>query len=131
MSPAPIEPHQVLLPGRRSMLIRLTCREGMRPALLNVLNDYVDTLADEPGTEMFMLSTDPDDANNVWLYEIFASERAADEHRATPGFARLMTEMPEILSAQPAVLRMDPLRVSVQDTLMDDGLRGETVDDWA
>lgn len=128
--PAPVEPHQVLLPGRQSMLIRLTCKEGMRPALLDVLNAYTDSLADEPGTEMFMLSLDPDDANNVWLYEIFRDERAADEHRQSPGFSRLMKDMPDVLAAQPAVLRMNPLRVAVQDTILDDGLADAISEDW-
>ena len=55
------EPVQALLPGRRSMLVRLTCETGMRPAMLEMLNTYADGLAEEPGTEMFVVSLDADD----------------------------------------------------------------------
>ena len=64
-------PRSVLLPGRRSLMVRLTCNDGMRPALLDVLNSYADGLGEEPGTELFVVSLDPDDETIVWLYEIF------------------------------------------------------------
>lgn len=112
-----IEPRSALLPGRRSLLVRLTTKDGMRPALLDLLNTYADGLAEEPGTEVFVVSMDPDDANIVWLYEIFADEEAENAHRASAGFARLMNTMPELLEGQPAVLRTVPLRMTMQDQM--------------
>src|SRR6056297_2890834 len=113
-----IEPRSALLPGRRSLMVRLTANEGMRPALLDLLNTYADGLAEEPGTEVFVVSMDPEDANIVWLYEIFADEEAENAHRASEGFARLMAEMPELLNGQPAVLRTVPLRMSLQEDML-------------
>ena len=112
-----IEPRSALLPGRRSLLVRLTTKDGMRPALLDMLNTYADGLAEEPGTEVFVVSMDPDDANIVWLYEIFADEDAENAHRASTGFAQLMQTMPELLEGQPAVLRTVPLRMTMQDQM--------------
>lgn len=112
-----IEPRSALLPGRRSLLVRLTTKDGLRPALLDMLNTYADGLAEEPGTEVFVVSMDPDDANIVWLYEIFADEEAENAHRASAGFARLMNTMPELLEGQPAVLRTVPLRMTMQDQM--------------
>ena len=111
------EPRSALLPGRRSLMVRLTANEGMRPALLDMLNTYADGLAEEPGTEVFVVSMDPEDANIVWLYEIFADEEAENAHRASEGFARLMAEMPELLNGQPAVLRTVPLRMTQQENM--------------
>jgi quinol monooxygenase YgiN len=112
------EPRQLFIAGRKSALIRLTCAAGMRPALLEVLNTYVDSLADEPGTEMFMVHIDPDDENNVWLYETFLDDSAALAHRSTAGFAKLMNDMPPLLDAPAAILRMEPLRMSVQESVL-------------
>jgi quinol monooxygenase YgiN len=117
------EPVQVLLPGRRSLLVRLTCQEGLRPAMLETLNTYADGLDEEPGTEMFVVSLDPDDATIVWLYEIFKDEDAENAHRSSSGFARMMSSMPELLDGPPAVLRMEPLRMSMQETVLSE--------DWA
>ena len=117
------EPVQALLPGRRSLLVRLTAKEGMRPALLEILNTYADGLAEEPGTEMFVVSLDPDDEGLVWLYEIFKDEDAEEAHRASGGFARMMGQMPDLLDGPPAVLRMEPLRMALQETVL--------AEDWA
>ena len=117
-SPESSEPRQLFIAGRKSALIRLTCASGMRPALLEVLNTYVDSLGDEPGTEMFMVHLDPDDENNVWLYETFLDESAENTHRTTRGFAELMNGMPPLLDGPPAILRMDPLRMSVQESVL-------------
>ena len=112
-----IEPRSALLPGRRSLMVRLTANEGMRPALLDLLNTYADGLAEEPGTEVFVVSMDPEDANIVWLYEIFADEQAEEAHRASQGFGHLMSAMPELLNGQPAVLRTVPLRMTQQENM--------------
>ena len=113
-----IEPRTALLPGRRSLLVRLTANKGMRPALLDLLNTYADGLAEEPGTELFIVSMDPDDENIVWLYEIFADEDAENAHRSSSGFARLMNAMPPMLDGPPAVLRTVPLRMSLQEQVL-------------
>ena len=89
----------------------------MRPALLDLLNTYADGLAEEPGTEVFIVSMDPDDASIVWLYEIFADEEAENAHRGSDGFSRLMESMPEMLDGQPAVLRTVPLRMTQQEDM--------------
>ena len=113
-----IEPRTALLPGRRSLMVRLTAVDGMRPALLDLLNTYADGLAEEPGTELFIVSMDPDDANIVWLYEIFADEAAENAHRSSSGFGLLMNAMPPMLDGPPAVLRTVPLRMSLQEQVL-------------
>ena len=61
------EPRQVFLPGRQALIVRLNAQAGKRAALLDLLNTYADGLAEEPGTEMYMVSVDPDDDDLVWL----------------------------------------------------------------
>jgi len=113
---------QSLTPGRRGMLVRLTAAEGMRPALLDALHRYSDGLEEEPGTEIFIVHVDPDDADIVWLYEIFQDDDAQEQHRAAEGFAQLMTELPDVLGAPPAILRLDPLRLTLQEQVLREDL---------
>jgi quinol monooxygenase YgiN len=117
------EPVQALLPGRKAMVVRLTCKSGMRPALLDALNTYADGLAEEPGTEVFMLSLDPENEDLVWLTEVFKDDDAENEHRSSRGFATMISELNALLEEPPAVLRMDPLRLVMQETLLEE--------DWA
>lgn len=111
-------PSQALLPGRQALLVRLTCQAGRRAALLDVLNTYADGLAEEPGTELFVVSVDPDDEALVWLYEMFRDAQAEEAHRSAGGFARMVRSMPELLAAPPALLRMGPLRLAMQEAVL-------------
>jgi quinol monooxygenase YgiN len=116
-------PVQALLPGRRALVVRLTCKEGMRPGLLEVLNTYADGLGEEPGTEIYMVNLDPEDDRIVWLFEIFKDTDAENAHRASDGFSVMLSELNDLLDGPPAVLRMDPLRMAMQETLLEE--------DWA
>ena len=113
---------QALLPGRLGMLVRLSAAPGKRAALLDAVHRYSDGLCDEPGTEMFIVHVDPDDDNVVWLYEVFRDASAQEDHRATEGFARLMTEIPDLLATPPGILRLDPLRMSLQEGVLHEDL---------
>lgn len=117
------EPAQALLPGRTGLLVRLPSAPGRRPALLEVLNRYTDGLSEEPGTELFIVHLDPDDENIVWLYEVFRDDEAQTAHRSADGFARLMSDLPDLLSGPPGILRLDPLRMSLQQRVL--------TEDWA
>lgn len=112
------EPLQVFLPGRQALLVRLTAQNGQRAALLDLLNTYADGISEEPGTEMYMVSVDPDDENLVWLYEIFLDEDAEIAHRQSQGFAELMLKLPQFLDGSPGILRMQPLRMSLQEGVL-------------
>lgn len=117
-----VSPVSALLTGRTGLLVRLSCRPGVRAAMLDMLHRYADGLGQEPGTELFVVSVDPDDADVVWLYEVFRDDAAQLAHRAAEGFATMLAEMPELLAQPPGVLRLDPIRMSLQQTVLTDDL---------
>lgn len=112
------EPVQVMLPGRRCLLVRLTAAAGRRLELLDVINTYADGLREEPGTELFMVSLDPDDEDLVWMYELFRDEDAENAHRAADGFTALLAGVADLLQGSPAVLRMEPIRMTVHEGVL-------------
>ena len=109
--------HDGLLPGRQALLVRLNVAEGKRTELLDLLNTYVDRIDEEPGTEVFTVLTDPDTQDTVWLFEVFSSEDAEIEHRQTSGFADLMHGLQNVLHGAPGILRMNPLRLTIQEDM--------------
>lgn len=117
------EPVQALLPGRHCLVVRLSCKEGRRPVLLEALNTYADGLSEEPGTEVFMVSLDPNDESLVWLFEVFKDEDAQIAHRSAAGFTRLVQAMSDHLTGPPAVLPMEPLRLVLHESVL--------AEDWA
>ena len=111
-------PVDALLPGRVGLFVRLECAEGNRPAILDVLNRYVDGLDSEPGTEVFLLALDPEDEGVVWLFEWFTDEAGLEAHRESPMFAEMMAEMPPLLVQPPGILRIDPLRLHMRTSVL-------------
>ena len=109
--------HDGLLPGRQALLVRLNVGEGKRTKLLDFLNTYADRIGEEPGTEVFTVLTDPDTESLVWLFEVFTSEEAEIEHRQTTGFADLMHGLQNVLEGAPGILRMNPLRMTIQEDM--------------
>jgi quinol monooxygenase YgiN len=107
----------VLLTGRVGLFVRLPGLPGARPALLDRLHTYADRLGEEPGTELFVISTDPGDPDVVWLNEWFHDESALEAHRNAPAFADLLGSMPELLSGPAGILRIDPLRLDLTPAL--------------
>lgn len=114
------EPLQAFLPDRQALIVRLTAQEGQRASLLELLNNYADGIGEEPGTELYMVAVDSDDENLVWLYEIFQNEDAEIAHRQSMGFAELMMKLPKYLEGSPGVLRMQPLRMTVQENIFNE-----------
>jgi quinol monooxygenase YgiN len=118
VTPPPATDVTALLPGRVGLVVRLHAQPGARPALLDALHRYVDRLDEEPGTESFLVSLDPDDDSVVWLHEWFTDDAAYAAHRESAPFAVLMNEMPAHLADGPGVLRLDPLRLHLSAGLL-------------
>lgn len=113
-----------LLPGRVGLFVRLVCKPGGRTAALDVTNRYIDGLAAEPGTEAFIVALDPNEDDILWLYEWFTDDDALVAHRASQPFHEMMAELPAVLAAPPALIRVDPLRMHLQRSVAE----GRTVD---
>jgi quinol monooxygenase YgiN len=113
-------PRARLLPDRQGLVVRLQAEPGGRPALLDALHRYIDRLPEEPATEFFCISLDPDEQEVVWLHEWFNGEDGMTAHRAAPGFAELMAELNSVLSTAPGVMRFVPLRMHLADGLWQD-----------
>ena len=112
------QPVTALLTGRVGLVVRLQAQPGGRAAVLDALHRYADDLDEEPGTQMFTISIDPDNADLVWLGEWFADAEAHRAHQSSGAFARLMDELPDLLATSPGVLRLDPLRASFTPALL-------------
>lgn len=113
-------PRMRLLPDRHGIVVRLESEPGGRPALLDALHRYMDRLSEEPGTEFFCVSLDPDEPEVVWLHEWFNREEGMTAHRAAPAFGDLMNELNEMLSKAPGVMRFVPLRMHLAEALWQD-----------
>jgi quinol monooxygenase YgiN len=94
-------------------LLQLTVRDGRRDELLHVLRNYLNTLDGEPGTTLFAVAADPNDAELVWVWEEFADAAAVQGHFQHDFFRALQLELADLLE-QPVAVR--PLAPSARHT---------------
>ena len=120
MADSEFETRQALLPNRVGLFVRLEANPGARPALLDALHRYTDKLIQEPDTELFLISLDPENEDVVWLYEWFPNEESLKKHQSAENFANLVNEVPDLLATPPGLLRVDPLRVHMKTAFLDD-----------
>ena len=92
---------------------------GLRLALLVAINRYADNLEQEPGTETFVVSLDPEDQYVVWLVKWLTSSEAFEDRRHSDAFVDLMKNLPNLLSQPPAILRVVAIRMFIQKDLVD------------
>ncbi len=65
-------------------IAKLTAAEGQRDALVKVMDQLVDAVADEPGTEVYVLHLDNKDENVIWFYELYTDKDAFKAHSNSP-----------------------------------------------
>jgi len=77
---------------------KFTAQDGQRDALIDIL---LEGMADMPGCFSYVVARDPDDANAIWITEVWDN---ADSHRAS-------LDLP---SVQQAIARGRPLIANME-----------------
>jgi quinol monooxygenase YgiN len=105
----------VTSPGQFGAILQLTSKDGKREELLRILTNYASTLDGEPGTLMFAVAADPNDENDVFIWEEFADGNALQEHFDHDFFKALQLELADLLDEPagarpliPVVRRINP-----------------------
>lgn len=95
-------------------LIQMTAKDGVRDELLRVLGNYANTLDGEPGTTLYAVAADPNDADLVWLWEEFVDGAAVQQHFEHDFFQALQLELADLLAEPPAIRPLAPFTRRVQ-----------------
>ena len=72
-----------------SFTVRLRFRDEDREQIARILRELTAASREEPGCVSYVAHTVESDPNTVLIYEQYRDEAAAEQHRATPHFARL------------------------------------------
>jgi quinol monooxygenase YgiN len=95
--------------ARVGALAKLTARAGAGAELRGLLEARAMVAQDEPGTELFIVHADPQLADAVWVYEVYADAQAERAHMATPGYAAASAALERLLGAEPEVYALVPV----------------------
>ena len=95
--------------ARIVIFTRLTARPGRRADLLAAFAPLLDAVADEPGTEVFVMHTARDDADVVLFYEAYQDEAALATHRESEAVRAVIPRLGDLLVAPPEITYARPM----------------------
>jgi quinol monooxygenase YgiN len=88
---------------------KLTALPGRGEELLAAMLKAADLVADAPGCEMYLVSTCPDQADTVWITELWHSEVDHDDSLQIEGVRELIAQVRPILAGPPEGTRLHPV----------------------
>jgi quinol monooxygenase YgiN len=98
-----------MIMSRYGLTGKLTAVSGKRDELLTHMLKAADLVADAPGCEMYLVSTCPDEADTVWVTELWRSEADHDASLQVEGVSELIGQVRPILAAPPQGTRLHPV----------------------
>jgi quinol monooxygenase YgiN len=94
-----------------SMLAKVRTHDGKGDELVAAFRGLFDAVAQEPGTELYVLNRSKDDPNVFWFYELYTDNDALGAHstsdamaKAAPAFGPLIAES-ELILGEPALAK--------------------------
>ncbi len=92
-----------------SVLTRFKPVQGKKEELIEYLVDTANTLsANEPGTEICVVSTTPIDESAVYLYEVYAGQPDKDKHESTSAYGVALKKTKDLTQGSPEVIPLVP-----------------------
>ena len=89
---------------------RLKAKPGQGDQLAEALGKLVDAVADEEGTELFVMHRVSDDPDAVVFYEVYRDQDALDAHRKNPALAASGPALGELLGEPPVLTTLAPVK---------------------
>lgn len=96
--------------GKVAAVAVLTAVEGKAEELKAVLTELVAAVGEgEPGTVVYALHQDQEDANQFWFYELYADDEAAAAHSSGTALREVGGRTRGLVTGRPQVHRLTPV----------------------
>ena len=92
-----------------SVMAKLQSVAGKRDELVEAFQVAIHTASHEAGTRYYMLHSDNQDEDTLWVYELYESQEALDRHRHSDDFAALGALLGPLLGGRPQLTYMTPI----------------------
>jgi quinol monooxygenase YgiN len=87
--------------AKPSMFVKLSTQPGKRAELLAAIDQMLEAVADEPGTQVYSIHTDNSDENAVWIFELYEDDAALASHSSSSAMQTLMGALGPLLGDAP------------------------------
>lgn len=95
------------LGGKVAVVATLPLQPGQRDAAMAVLRGAIEHTRAEPGTQVYLLHTDPKNDDVVVMYEVYDSRDALGAHMSADWFKAMGPELLSLLAGAPTLQILD------------------------
>jgi len=93
-----------------TVLAKITAQEGKRDELIAGMAPMMEHVESEPGTLQYILSTDAQDENVVWMYEVYEDQASFEAHGSSDVMKALGPAIGPFLAGRPELIFLSPVR---------------------
>jgi quinol monooxygenase YgiN len=96
--------------SQTAIIAKFTCIDGKRDDLFAGLAPMMEHVESEPGTLLYQLLADPNDANVAYMYELYTDGDALQAHSTSEVMKQMMNAFGGILAGRPELTMLTPVR---------------------
>lgn len=96
--------------AKPALIAKFTALEGKRDELAAACQQMIDYVSgNEPGTEVYVLHEDRDDANVLWFYEVYSDSDSLKTHGGSDMMKSMGKVFAPLLAGRAELIRLKPL----------------------
>jgi len=88
---------------------KIPAAPGKRDELAKALEVGLETAKSEPGTIYYILHTDPNDADVLYMYELYEDQDAVNAHMGSEAFKALGPALAALVGGRPELTFLGPI----------------------
>lgn len=92
-----------------ALIAKITAQPGQRVGAVHAFQPLLEHARKESGTMMYLLHEDVEDADVLWMYEIYTDSDARDQHRRTDVMRTVGRALSEFLAGPPEITVLNPI----------------------
>jgi quinol monooxygenase YgiN len=97
-----------------SVIAKLVVQDGKTEEILAAFKTLLPQVANEKGTLLYSLNTNPNDPNAIVVIERYVDKAALNEHSSTPHFKAFSKTLGAVLAAKPEITILQEIDVVMQ-----------------
>jgi quinol monooxygenase YgiN len=95
--------------AKTALIARIPSKPGKRDDIVAAFAPMMEQVNTEAGTELYILHTDPNDENLVWVYELYTDDAAQAEHAGSEAMAAMFGAIGDLIGGAPELISVTPV----------------------
>ena len=84
-----------------ALVVKMTALDGKRDEMIAAFENFLPTVQDEPGTELYAIVADDTNADVLWVFEVYSDKEALDAHSKSSGMQEFFGMVGGLIGAPP------------------------------